>query len=150
MYGPLGPFWFRGSSKLCVFRYCDRNWNTENCYTIDLAEGCNPNGTLVGDYTYWRQECTPKETYCQGHDFEGYELLSDVDFCVNYTTSGELDLIKKLKTVVEDNGISPAEDYFNGKVLGLNKDYEGKAESRWTELQMQTRSSPAIAFEVSH
>ena len=45
-------------------RYCDRTWNTENCYTIDLASECNVNGTLDGDYTYWKQNCTLKEDYC--------------------------------------------------------------------------------------
>ena len=52
--------------------------------------------------------------------------MDDTDFCVNYSpTNNEPELIKLFKTVVEDNGISPAEDYFNGKVLGLNKDLEG-------------------------
>ena len=70
---------------------------------------------------------TYERTYIlQGHEFDGYKSIGDTDYCFNNNGTGDMDLVKEFTTVVQDNGISPAEDYFNGKVLGLNKDYEGK------------------------
>ncbi len=72
--------------------------------------------------TYYDRECTPNEIYCLEHGFEGgYDAISDS--CLEQAGVGGGS--EALKDVIEKSTISPAEDYFNGKVLGLTKNREG-------------------------
>ena len=52
---------------------------------------------------------------------------------IYYTTSNEIDgctdengNFEAIKDIIRDNSVSPAEDYFNGNVLGLTKNPNGE------------------------
>ena len=56
--------------------------------------------------------------------------LQGVDGCCNINITVDNECIngtfEAIKNIIRDNSVSPAEDYFNGNVLGLTKNPEGE------------------------
>ena len=115
---------FAGFTKNLPWAECINEWNTLDCYTRSKALGCNPwyNETVddkLWNMTYYSGECVTKEDYCLDHDYPfGYSGVGN-DSCVNSTH------YYPFVNTTQDNSISPAEDYFNGYVLGVVKDENG-------------------------
>ena len=95
---------------------CEQEFTTNDCYTIGYQETCN-NETE----TFYEQRCVGNEYYCTQHDY-GYN--GETGDCIS--PSGD---DSPLSDVVTENSISPAEDYFNGFVLGLTIDKNGTTRS---------------------
>ena len=99
---------------------CEQDFTTNDCYTVDYDEGCN-NATE----TFYEQRCVGNGYYCTAHDYEdGYDEATGN--CVGRNplpSDTPADL--PLSDVLTENSISPAEDYFNGFVLGLTIDKNG-------------------------
>ena len=94
-------------------------WHTPDCYTIDLGADCsNKMGGI-----YWNLTCVENNTYCLHHGYNHYEPTNET--CVNSTS--EL----KLKSVLADHSVSPAEDYFNGYIVGFTKDDNSGERYSW-------------------
>eukprot|EP00095_Tigriopus_kingsejongensis_P011597 maker-scaffold297_size217559-snap-gene-1.20 protein:Tk11597 transcript:maker-scaffold297_size217559-snap-gene-1.20-mRNA-1 annotation:"sodium- and chloride-dependent glycine transporter 2-like" len=119
---------FAGFTSQLPWAGCYNPWNTYNCYDIGEAEVCNP-GLEYEDWnmTFYQKECVNKTVYCEAHDFQQYNESSDQ--CVNNAGIG-IDFV----VVVQDNSISPAEDYLNGRVLKLNKDSTVGDQYDWTDF----------------
>ncbi len=90
---------------------CTEDWNTRDCYNIDYNEKCG------NDEVFWDFTCSTKDVYCVGHGYSAWDSSSDS--CIS---SGDNETFS---TVLGTYSVSPAEDYFNGKVLGLTKDVDG-------------------------
>ena len=54
-----------------------------------------------------------------------------IDGCIN-----ENGIFEAIKDIIRDNSVSPAEDYFNGNVLGLTKNPTGE---RYTSFYEKSR-----------
>ena len=72
--------------------------------------------------------CETFENYCTAHGFEGTDKITagiesnlafDTNFCVNETFNNAT---QSLTSMINDFSISPAEDFFNGFVLGIYVD----------------------------
>ena len=103
-----------GFQKNLPWGSCEESWNTYNCYSLSYEEKCQEKYGV--DFTYFKKNCTTIQEYCHEH---GYDTGSYITGCLkdgNYTP---------FKDVVGEFGVSPAEDYFNGRVLGINKDESG-------------------------
>ena len=66
---------------------------------------------------YYKGTCTDTEVYCTQHDYDGYDGNGSCTMN-DGTKESIVDVIKRLS-------ISPAEDYFDGFVLGVTKDPSG-------------------------
>ena len=103
-----------GFQKTLPWGSCEESWNTYNCYSLSYEKNCQEK--YGNDFTYYKKNCTTIQEYCHEH---GYDTGSYITGCLkdgNYTP---------FKDVVGEFGVSPAEDYFNGRVLGINKDESG-------------------------
>ncbi len=105
---------FAGFQSDLPWDTCEEEWNTVDCYTLELDEKCDPGET------YYDADCVSNDDYCAAHGYDaGYDAATDS--CVGGAGGAET-----LEEVIEESNISPAEDYFNGKVLGLTKNREGE------------------------
>merc|ERR1712223_1213947 len=103
---------------------CDKEWNTVECYSKDLEKSCVENHPEFNNLTTWTwNKCVSYDDYCTLHGYLGYQQIQNdtelIDGCVNGTD------FDSLKDIIADYSVSPAEDYFNGKLLGLTKDRFG-------------------------
>jgi solute carrier family 6 amino acid transporter-like protein 5/7/9/14 len=89
---------------------CTDDYNTYDCYSQLYQEKCEES-TI-----FYNKTCVSPEIYCTSHDYSGFESGQCTNLFGNNQSIGD---------VVKQNSISPAEDYFNGNVLGLTKDAEG-------------------------
>ena len=91
-----------------------------------LHKECNY-GEETGNETFYEQRCVSNEYYCYQHGYYGNETTDtppyDMGNCIGRNTTEPSEL--PLSEVVKENSISPAEDYFNGFVLGLTIDKNG-------------------------
>ena len=67
---------------------------------------------------FWNFECSPKSSYCTAKGYQSYSVSTDS--CSFNSTHSD-----PVAAVIEANAVSPAENYFNGRVLGLTKDKDG-------------------------
>ena len=98
---------------------CEQDFTTNDCYTINYQDGyAGQENCTEKMETFYEQRCVENEYYCIQHGYGGYD--DDTGKCTS--PSGE---DAPLSDVVTENSISPAEDYFNGFVLGLTTDKNG-------------------------
>ena len=102
---------FAGFTTKLPWGTCTDEWNTRDCFTEEFNERCSP------EELYWNFECSSKNDYCVGHGYEAWN--QETDSC---TRLGEE---KSIYEVLSLSSVSPAEDYFNGRMLGLTKDKDG-------------------------
>ena len=77
---------------------------------MTLQADCNGNGTV-----YYKGKCTDALEYCVAHGFDGFDGSS-------VCTGGEEGaLSQSIEEVITGAAKSPAEDYFDGFVLGVTK-----------------------------
>ncbi len=92
---------------------CLETWNTRDCYSEDYNNDCQQDTTV-----FWNFTCSSKDAYCENHGFDdGWR--KETDACI----SGEAST--PFSTVLGQYSVSSAEDYFNGRMLGLTKDQDG-------------------------
>ena len=89
---------------------CQESWNSLDCYSAAYDDACSE--------TYYASECVTYDEYCKAHGFNIY--VPETQSC--NTTNGDKDAT--FEAVLEEYQISPEEDYFNGRVLGLYKNEE--------------------------
>ncbi len=109
---------FAGFQSDVPWTTCTEDWNTMDCYNLDYNNAC------IEDEIYWDSKCSTKDDYCAGHGYSSYDIASDS--CVSPAKNDPF--IEVLSTF----STSPAEDFFNGKVLGLTKNKNGEQYS-WEE-----------------
>ncbi|TRY76399.1 hypothetical protein TCAL_11783 [Tigriopus californicus] len=110
---------------------CVNSWNTDDCYDIDQAEECNPDLEYEEwNMTFYQKVCVTKEHYCQSHGYSTYDAESEV--CIAEDLSGMSDT--NFTEVLQSRSISPAEDYLNGRVLGLTKDFATGEQYDWYDF----------------
>ena len=112
---------------------CGDDYNTYDCFSQAYQDECNANATL--EEIYYDGTCVNTSYYCTEHGFE------DGEGGINgtcYGADGDMDVF----SVISDNSIVPAEDYFNGVVLGVYKNKTGAQYNmedfdslRWQGLQ---------------
>ncbi len=73
---------------------------------------------------YWNNKCSTVLEYCQNQ--EGYVGLRPVSEGVPGCVAEDTGAVVPLTEIIPQFIISPAEDYFNGKMLGLNKNKQGE------------------------
>ena len=103
---------FAGFATVLPWDTCTEDWNTRNCYADEYNSDCEENEI------FYNFECSPKSKYCQEHGFVGWN--AEEDSCV--VPDNEVSIYEVLGVF----SVSPAEDYFNGKVLGLTKNSDGE------------------------
>ncbi len=94
---------------------CEKDFTTHDCFTLDYQADCDrvhPGNT----HTFYKKGCVENEEYCLQHEYNG--------FADGNCTRDDGEQVT-LDNVIKKSGISPAEDYFNGFVLGIVKDPEG-------------------------
>jgi solute carrier family 6 amino acid transporter-like protein 5/7/9/14 len=113
-------FLFAGFQSELPWSTCTEDWNTRDCYSISYNDKCS------SDNVFFNFTCSTKNEYChcQWHGYESW--ITDTDSCI---LQGEE---TPLSDIISVYSVSPAEDYLNGKVLGLSKDQDGTQYS-WTD-----------------
>ncbi len=102
---------FAGFTTELPWSTCTEDWNTRDCYSDEYNELCS------SDEIFWNFECSSKDDYCEAHGYVTWD--SSTDACIR--AESEMLIYEVLTTY----SVSPAEDYFNGRVLGLTKDIDG-------------------------
>ena len=101
---------------------CEEEYNTYDCYRDTFQNDCDVNepGTV-----YYNGTCTQPEDYCTAHDYEdGFDEATGN--CVGRNTlPSDTPADLPLSEVIKGAAISPAEDYFDGFVLGVTKNATG-------------------------
>ncbi len=105
-------YMFAGLRTELPWDTCTEDWNTVDCYSIKYNDKCEE-GEI-----FWNFECSAKEDYCVGHGYEHWD--SAYDTCTSAVDSQTVD------EVLAVYGVSPTEDYFNGKVLRVTKNKSGE------------------------
>lgn len=118
-----------------------------NCYTLAFEQECQRD--LSTDYTFWNFTCSSKQTYCQAKGYEFWDKADDECYRIEGGNTGNA-ILKRVdryevdnsfvsrtvsdpfRDVLQESSISPAEDYLNGRVLGLTLNIEGDLHT-WKE-----------------
>ncbi len=103
---------FAGFTTDLPWSTCKEDWNTRDCFSDEYNEACSPD-----DEIFWNFDCSSKSEYCQAHGYDSWSSATDA--CVG--SDGETPVYEVLTLY----SVSPAEDYFNGRVLGVTKDKDG-------------------------
>ncbi len=120
---------FAGFSGSLPWDACTEEWNTADCYSLDF------DGECAEDEVFWNFTCSARGEYCQAHGYDDWD--SQTDECVaSSSSSSSSSSGEAFDSVLSESGISPAEDYFNGKVLGLTKNAEGDRYT-WDEFHQK-------------
>jgi solute carrier family 6 amino acid transporter-like protein 5/7/9/14 len=102
-------FLFAGFTSELPWGTCTDKYNTYDCYSLVYQHQCID----IKENTYfYQQDCREPEYYCTEHKYREYNLASNSCVLADGTKYNMSEVIKTFS-------ISPAEDYFNGNVLGL-------------------------------
>jgi len=123
---------FAGFTSTLPWGRCDDgyDWHTRDCFTPELEAQCvnDHNGT----FTWYDGKCTSMEEYCKSHMLDAHNLGFSPDgngTCINRVTN---------KTIPKEEAIAkfataPAEDYWNGYVLGMNIPGQKGVKHSWSD-----------------
>ena len=92
--------------------------HTPDCWTQDLQDMCNTNATQ-----WFNGTCVTNQEYCIAHNFTSFDPESSA--CLSGNDHTEL-----MKDLQSASRRSPAEDYWNGFVLGMTIPNSG-GEQHW-------------------
>jgi len=119
-------------SKLPWINCADgENWHSPNCYMGELAQKCredqfNKDNDSSVALTWYNGTCVNMTTYCQYNGYDGGQDNHTTSENVNFNCVLNETKFVDIQDVIAENAVTPAEDYFNGLVLGYTKGSSGE------------------------
>jgi SNF family Na+-dependent transporter len=129
-------YMFAGFTSELPWATCTDNYNTYDCYSLTYQRRCID----IKENTYfYEQDCREPEYYCTEHKYQEYNLASNSCVLANGIQNNMSEVIKTFS-------ISPAEDYFNGNVLGLTINATGAQHNMENYGGLRWQLSLCLAF----